>query len=178
MRGIRPIKPKTYPPMVSYSAVLSEMPSRWFTSSRPTAPSTNMSPPGNCRKRLSASSCSSTISPTSSSKQSSSDTMPLNAPYSSATMARWFCVRCISRINSATGLPSGTTWASRISVRIDSLPPPSRSTRIKSLVFTVPATSSISSSSTRITGMRLNWCSMATVRAAEMVTVSSTVMTS
>ena len=54
------------------------------------------------------SSCSSQISPTSSSRMSSIVTMPTTPPYSSITTAMWFFVRC-SSFNSTASLVEGTT---------------------------------------------------------------------
>ena len=59
------------------------------------------------RRSASSTSYSSTISPTSSSRQSSSVISPAMPPYSSATMARWNLPACISRISRLTGLFSG-----------------------------------------------------------------------
>ena len=56
---------------------------------------------------------SSTISPTSSSRQSSSVISPAMPPYSSATIARWNLPACISRISRATGLFSGMNRTGR-----------------------------------------------------------------
>ena len=72
------------------------------------------------RRSASSMSYSSTISPTSSSRQSSSVTRPAMPPYSSATIARWNLPACISRISRATGLFSGTkrTWPGEVEHRL------------------------------------------------------------
>ena len=62
---------------------------------------------------MSSRSYSSTISPTSSSRQSSSVTSPAMSPYSSTTIARWNFSACISRISRLTGLFSGMKRAWR-----------------------------------------------------------------
>ena len=59
-------------------------------------------------------SCSSSISPTISSMMSSMVTSPAVPPYSSTTIAKWFCSRCISLSRSSTGLLSGTKCIGRI----------------------------------------------------------------
>ena len=114
---------------------------------------------------------SSTISPTSSSRQSSRVIRPAILPYSSATTARWNFFACISRINRFTGLFSGITTAARICPVTTALPKPARSCFMRSLIKAIPTTSS---SSAR-TGKRDTPCSMATsiacVRVNELDTV-------
>ena len=70
---------------------------------------------------------SSTISPTSSSRQSSSVISPATPPYSSATIARWNFSACISRISRPTGLFSGMKRTGRATSSAGVSPRPSRS---------------------------------------------------
>ena len=81
----------------------------------------------------------------------------------------WNFLACMLRIRSATNLFSGTTSTSRMSSVIGEAPSPLRSAITRSFTYTMPTTSSTSSSSFRNTGRRLKPSSTALSRACVMV---------
>ena len=110
--GTWPSVPNTKPPTVSQSSSGRSTPSSSFSSSmRMPAVDEVARRRAGARPPCPPRSYSSTISPTSSSRQSSRVTSPAVPPYSSTTIAMWNFSACISRISSATGLVSGTKWA-------------------------------------------------------------------